>query len=398
MEARVPKHVTVLGLLMGVVFAAEFAHAQTPSAPPTAARNDYAQPASWLCRPGRQDACAVDLTTSVVAASGAMTREAWTPHANPPIDCFYVYPTISSDPGVNSDMTADAPERNVIRQQFARFGSQCRLYAPLYRQVTLVGLRRAFAPNGDIAALLSVGLGYDDVLDAWNHYLQHDNQGRGVVLIGHSQGAYILSALIKREIEGKPVQARLVSAILGGTTVAVPTGKDVGGDFKTVPLCRAPNQIGCALVFATFRTTIPPPSATLFGKVTAPGMSAACTNPAALAGGSGDLRAYLTADGNLIVGTTPPPAWTTSGIVDAPWVSLPGLLSAECATNEHASYLAVTVKSNPADPRTDDIVGDLLGGGRPQANWGLHLIDMNLAMGNLLEIVGQQARTYTARR
>jgi hypothetical protein len=30
------------------------------------------------------------------------------------------------------------------------------------------------------------------------------------------------------------------------------------------------------------------------------------------------------------------------------------------------------------------------------ANWGLHLIDVNLAMGNLVDIVGRQAKTWRA--
>ena len=81
-------------------------------------------------------------------------------------------------------------------------------------------------------------LGYNDVLDAWNHYLKHDNNGRGVVLIGHSQGSGVLSQLIRNEIDGKPIQSRIISALLLGTNVAVPKGKDVGGAFKQLPLCR----------------------------------------------------------------------------------------------------------------------------------------------------------------
>lgn len=44
--------------------------------------------------------------------------------------------------------------------------------------------------------------------------------------------------------------------------------------------------------------------------------------------------------------------------------------------------------------RTDDIVGDVVVGGQVQADWGLHLIDVNLAMGNLVEIVGRQSKAY----
>ena len=50
---------------------------------------------------------------------------------------------------------------------------------------------------------------------------------------------------------------------------------------------------------------------------------------------------------------------------------------------------------NPSDPRTDNIVGDIEGGGQVLANWGLHLVDVNLAMGNLVDIVGQQAKTWS---
>ena len=32
----------------------------------------------------------------------------------------------------------------------------------------------------------------NDVVAAWRHYLDHDNRGRGVVLIGHSQGTGML--------------------------------------------------------------------------------------------------------------------------------------------------------------------------------------------------------------
>src|SRR5215467_13115454 len=102
--------------------------------------NNYGDAKSWLCRPGQHDACDVDLTTTVIAPGGKLSRETWTPDHNAPIDCFYVYPTVSTDAAPNSDMIADEAERNVIKQQFARFGSKCRVYAPLYRQITLVGL------------------------------------------------------------------------------------------------------------------------------------------------------------------------------------------------------------------------------------------------------------------
>jgi hypothetical protein len=380
-------------IAMMVVLAPVFAATQTPE------RNDYAKAENWLCRPDKaNDACSVDLTTAVVAADGTITRETFTVHPKAPIDCFYVYPTVSSDTTPNSDMSIDPAEQNVIRQQFARFRSQCRTFAPMYRQVTLAGLRSAMAGGGRLS--LDQGPGYSDVLDAWNHYLKTDNNGRGVVLIGHSQGAMVLTRLIAEEIDGKPIQSRLVSAILMGTNVAVPKGKDVGGAFKSIPICRSAGQTRYLISFVTFRSTIPPPANTLFGRVAGDGMEAACTNPAALEGGNGQLRAYLTGQGSLIASTAAQKhQWVKDGAaIDTPFVSVPGLLTAECASNEHANFLKITVNADPNDPRADDIPGDLGMLGKPQANWGLHLVDVNLTMGNLLQIVGQQSKTYQSKR
>lgn len=359
--------------------------------------NNYGDDKSWLCRPGRQDACAVDLTTTIVRADGKLAREKFTADPNASIDCFYVYPTVSTDPTPNSDMIADPAELNVIRQQFARFASKCRPYAPLYRQVTLAGLRRSLA-TGRGAEGLTTGVQYDDVRAAWNYYLEHDNKGRGVVLVGHSQGSFILAELIRREIDGKPVQSRLVSAILLGMTLGVPRGKDVGGAFQHIPLCHSASQTGCAITYASYRSTVPPPADTLFGRVPDPNMVAACTNPAALAGGSGTLQAYLSADGRTITGTTMPKPWVVpEKPIDTPWVSVPGLLTAQCMSNANATYLEVTVHGNPADPRADDIVGDIGANGQVLANWGLHLIDANLAMGNLIDIVGKEAKAWVTK-
>src|SRR5262249_12966208 len=77
---------------------------------------------------------------------------------------------------------------------------------------------------------------------------------------GHSQGSSVLIQLIKNEIDGKPVQDRIVSALLLGMNVAVPIGKDVGGAFQKKPLCRAANQTGCVISYVTFRQNAPPPA------------------------------------------------------------------------------------------------------------------------------------------
>ena len=375
-----------------------FALALAASAAAQTAKNDYADGKNWLCRPGRQDACAVDQTTTIVAADGTLTREPWKADPAAPIDCFYVYPTVSLDPGGNSDMVAGPEEHDVVRAQLARFASQCKVYAPLYRQATLTALRAA-AGSSPIA--VDRALGYNDVVDAWNSYLQRDNNGRGVVLIGHSQGSGVLTQLIRNEIDGKPVQARLVSALLLGTSLPVPKGRDVGGAFQHIPLCRSAKQTGCVIAYASFRSTVPPPENTRFGRVQGENMAAACANPAAL---GGRQRRAARLSGGRAARASPAPrrrrahGSRRSGRSRRRLSACPGLLTAQCVSNEKGSYLEVTVHGNPKDPRTDDIVGDVMTNGQVNASWGLHLIDVQVAMGNLVDIVRQQAKAFNRAR
>jgi hypothetical protein len=108
------------------------------------------------------------------------------------------------------------------------------------------------------------------------------------------------------------------------------------------------------------------------------------------AGGSGELRAYLATSGQTITGPQKPKPWVMPAQeIRTPFVAVPGLLTGRCASNEHANFLEVTVNGNPQDPRVDDITGDL-----QLPGWGLHLIDVNLVMGNLLDIVTQQAKAF----
>ena len=401
------KQIGIIATFTAGVFVATSAAAQAPAPAPAAQPaadakpNDYSSSKAWLCRPGKpaaeQNACDVDETATVVAANGTLTREAWKANPNAPIDCFYVYPTVSTDPTDNSDMNPDPAEINVVRQQFARFGSVCKLYAPMYRQVTLAGLRKVLAGGGGGTALES-GLGYSDVRDAWKYYLEHDNKGRPYVFVSHSQGTFVLMALIRQEIEGKPEQARMVSALLLGATLPVAKGKDTGGAFKAIPLCHSATQTGCVINYSSFRSNVPPPANTLFGKVPDPNQEAACVNPAALGGGSGDLHAYLDATGKTITSAIAVKPWAAGATVDTPWVSVPGLLTSKCTKNDNATFLEITVHGDPNDPRVDEITGDIGPAAQPLANWGLHLIDVNLAMGNLVDIVGQQAKAFAGKK
>lgn len=379
---------------LAALAAANPAAAQDGAAVVTPSDVDYTAPANWLCRPGHNEPCDADLTTAVVAADGSQVIERSPPAAAAPaIDCFYAYPTVSLDRTPNSDMLPGPEERAVVAMQFARFRTVCRQYAPVYRSVTLGGLRADLTgQNPGVDRQLA----YRDVRDAWRTYLKRDNKGRGVILIGHSQGSNWLARLLRAEIDGKPAQRRLVSAMLLGSNVMVPPGGDVGLDLQHIPLCRSTAQVGCLVTYASFRADRPPPPNSRYG-IPRDGQQVACVNPAAPAGGKAPLHSYFANRPASLSGSATQ-AWSRRTRVTAPFVSLPGMVSAQCVTDAHGTYLAVTVVGDPADGRTDDIPGDIRVGDAIQDNWGLHLVDVDLSIGDLVSLAASQSTAWTKTR
>ncbi len=357
--------------------------------PPSGAASppDYRQDSAWLCLPGRPDACGAPLPTTALNANGYGSTGQVLADPAAKADCFYVYPTVSRDPGLNSDLVPGLEEQATAAVQFARFGTVCRTYAPLYRQVTLAGLGRALG-GGDLTAATATA--YGDVLAAWRDFLANRSKDRPFVLVGHSQGSIHLLKLLQEEIEGKPVARRMLSAILLGWTVEVPQGKRVGGSLKSTPLCSKVGQTGCVITYMTFRASGPPQAGAPFGRASRPGMTAGCTNPAALGGGRGKLDSYWFTMAPPQPGA-PPVVWSGQGAPPTPFVRTEGLVTAECRNDGQSGYLAVSENADPSDPRTDRIPGDVYMGGKLNPGWGLHLADVNVAQGDLMRLVEAQA-------
>ena len=339
-----------------------------------------AQPV-WLCKPGiAHNPCAPGLKTTVVSPSGQTIGVRTVKAAkHPRFDCFYVYPTVSDQQTGNANFDVDPELRSIALYQAARYSQLCRVFAPVYRQLTLVGILGQ--TPGDPA------LAYGDVLKAWKTYMRKYNHGRGVVLIGHSQGTFILRELIKQEIDPKRSQRRkLISALLLGGNTAVATGSDVGGDFQHIRTCHTKKQIDCVIAFSTYNAT--PPDDSLFGRTTTLGQQVACTNPASLPGGPALLRSVLPTEpfappttigvATRAIGFTVPP-------VSTPWIETVAY-SGQCSSAGGANVLQVAPL--PGAPTLHPI---------PDPTWGLHLLDANIALGNLVSTIRTQAAAYRQR-
>jgi len=347
------------------------------TAAPAAAQTsgvDYRRDEAWLCRPGRADACAGRLDAVTLTPDGRRIPAPFRPAADPAVDCFYVYPTVSNDSGMFSDLSPGPEEARTVLVQAARFRSVCRVFAPNYRQVTMMGLGLSVLLGGP-----DWSTPYADVRAAWRDYLRRDNGGRGVVLIGHSQGAIVLGQLLAEEIERNPDQRRLlVSAVLAGHPgVPVPEDEQVGAELAATPLCRTRAQTGCAVVFATYADQDAGPGR-FFGRTQ--GRAAACVHPGAPGGGAGPLRAFL-----------PAPAGVRAG--DPPFIEVVGQLQAECRTDRDGSVLRVRATPGPNAELLERTMAESVF----LPSWGLHVLDMPLTQGSLLEMVDAQARAWTAR-
>ena len=358
--------------------------AQAPSS------TTYAADSAWLCLPGRKDVCSTPLATTVLNPNGYGSTGRSSVAKDPPVDCFYVYPTVSRDPGLNSDMrVSSAEERLMAETQFARFASVCRPFAPIYRQMTVASIA-AYATGTDVtqAGLLA----FRDVRDAFRQYLRSRSGGRPFLLIGHSQGSLMLQQLIAEEIEKDPaLRKRMLLAILPGYNLLVPRGRLVGGTFQRTPLCSRPGETGCVLSWVSFRERNVPPAGAIFGYADKPGMTVACTNPAR-PGATGwvPLDSYWYARSAQAVAGGPI-AWSSEGAPPSPYLRTEGLASGRCVSEGARGYLSVRTHADPSDKRTDRIGGEVAILGMFLPGWGMHLADMAIAQGDLVRQVGDLA-------
>jgi DUF3089 family protein len=339
----------------------------------------------WLCKPGlRANPCTPGLSTTRFSPTG-LRLGVENPRAvrNPKFDCFYVYPTVSGQSTVRANLRIDPEERSIALYQAARYSQYCRVYAPMYRQFTLQALLHRSLLTPAVRAAV-----YADALSGWKTYLRNYNRGRGIVLIGHSQGTFVLRALIAAEVDPKPaMRSRLISALLLGGDVSVRKGRDVGGDFKHIRACHSTTQLGCVVAYSTFDAPVPAKS--LFGRTKAAGRQILCTNPAALGGGSGDVDAIFPTQpfapsnplsvGIKLLGVPLPTAPTT-------WIHVPRAYRAHCSSAGGASVLQVTPLRGAPTPKAS-----------PDPTWGLHLMDVNVALGNLVDLVRVQGAAYARR-
>jgi hypothetical protein len=346
----------------------------------------YRDPRWWLCMPDRQDACAGNLDATELRPDGTRVevRDTVRPGRDD-VDCFYVYPTVDVRlwPASHEDFGDLRAMTYATVVQAARLRSVCRLYVPLYRQTTIGAYLwgdAERAPYRDVAV--------SDVVDAFLEYMGQYNQGRKIVLIGHSQGGEMVVELLKRFFDHDPaMRERLLLAMPIGWPVEVLPGKTVGGTFDTLPICTEHGQTGCVVAYRSYEAG----RAATSGRATPhEGRESACVEPSVLAHGTHVMtRSFFPVPGWYGM-----PGWALSlegeGEVRTPFVMVRGVYEGRCVSRgDGFRYMAVQLREGPGiAPTPMDLKTWWLHG-----QLGYHLFDMHLEAGDLMDLIAQTALT-----
>jgi hypothetical protein len=301
------------------------------------------------------------------------------PSTASPFDCFYVYPTVTASAATDNTGTAVTPAlEGAAVEQASRFSDVCNVWAPTYRQRTSASLSKGLGkdPAAD-------EISYQSLLQGWKDYLAHDNHGRPIIFIGHSQGAANLIRLLRSQVDGNAaLRDRMVSAIILGGNVQVPMGKTVGGTFAYIPTCTKASETGCVIAYSSFSAA--PPAGSLFGRPgqgvslqsaqrATSGQQVVCTNPSVLgATGAEPLTPYFV---------------SSASATGDPWVTYPGLYTGTCESSGGATWLQIDSPAGDSRPVVTQALGP---------EWGLHLDDVNLALGDLVTDVRVEETAYSA--
>lgn len=353
---------------------------------------DYTNANLWLCRPGIDaNECYGDLDATAFYPDGTSEVLTHVRAADPAFDCFYVYPTVNlTGTGNTTDLSDISHVQDALLSQGARFSRICEVYAPLYRQLAIGTAGASTGDGGSVSLNGDSNIAYGDVKAAFNQYLSTWNKGRKFVLIGHSQGTLMLQRLMTEMFDvdsGADLRARMISALLVGGGPSVPENEAVGGTFRNIPACTAAAQTGCIVAYNSYAKEAPPPDNALFGRSNG-GNEIVCTSPLVLARNGGLSKgSYVPKKLNTPAFVPNAPGGTVPPF-DTPYAVFPDVFHGECVRESGFHYFQVSVGTPACDQRSVAPYRNTLTEG---IGFGLHVVDFNLFLDDLIEGVKLQA-------
>ena len=268
---------------------------------------DYYQASGWAARPGMAD------DPTIWRPQGAPAQ------ARGDVAVFFIPPTAALDNrrwnGNSADRLTATRLAGFLRTEASALADAGPLWAPHYRQAVL-GSFLADTPEARAKAQAAQDLAYGDVLVAFRRFLDRQPPGSPIILAGHSQGALHLLRLLKEEVAGRPLAARIVAAYAVGWPVSITADLPALG----LPACERRDQARCLLSWQSFAEPADAQAIIdiyyqgtgLAGRPRA-GTAMLCSNP--LTGSVGDAAPASANPGSLV-----PSATLTAGRLVTPGV------------------------------------------------------------------------------
>ena len=182
---------------------------------------DYAKQENWAALPTMQD------------------NADWTPKGlqnlqdSAKADVFFIHPTTDVT-GFKGNAAIDDKSINrqtdnfPIKYQASVFNESCKVYAPRYRQAAL---NNFFSKNSE-RSQEAFDIAYKDVKAAFEYYLKNYNNGRPIIIAGHSQGSKHAQRLLREFFDGQPLQKQLMKLIQEAHINLLPTFQNTGIKLK----------------------------------------------------------------------------------------------------------------------------------------------------------------------
>ncbi|BFM15485.1 DUF3089 domain-containing protein [Maricurvus nonylphenolicus] len=200
---------------------------------------DYTKEEFWAALPGKKDPA--DL---VPAGVSAITQ------GEGKVDTFFIHPTGFLNAGswtspMELDSTTEENTLWMMANQASAYNGCCNVYAPRYREANIF----AYFSDAEVRDTI-LDFAYQDVKAAFEHYIQHENQGRPFILAGHSQGTHHAKRLLAEVINTSDLHQRMVAAYIIGA-VGNPLSPAWFASMDNISACQSATDLHCVIHWDT---------------------------------------------------------------------------------------------------------------------------------------------------
>ena len=200
---------------------------------------DYSKRVNWAALPDMQDPADLVPAGVEVKAQGS--------HA---VDVFFIHPTGFLTSGswtspMDPNSGTEENTRWMMANQASAFNGCCNVYAPRYREANIFAY---FAAEAERDAIL--GFAFEDVKRAFEHYLEHENNGRAFIIASHSQGTLHAMQLMTDMIDTSQLHERMVAAYMIGGAL-MPLSPKWFAQLNHITPCESAIDLGCIMHWDT---------------------------------------------------------------------------------------------------------------------------------------------------